>query len=158
MTKYQKASLLFLRLSLGWLLFYAGITKVLADSWSAEFYLKEAKLFPEMYAFFLQPDILPYVNLLNMWGLTLVGAALILGVFVRFASLCGIALMILYYLPILDFPYPNAHSYIVDEHIVYAFALLVLAVFRAGRYFGLENRCVRCSFCNKFPRLRSLLG
>lgn len=151
-------SLLFLRLSLGALFFYAGITKVLDPSWSAAFYLKGAKTFPAFYQWFLDPSILPTVNLLNQWGLALIGLSLLLGIFVRLGSIGGIILMLLYYFPILDGAYPNAHSLIVDEHIIYIAALFVLASFRAGRVFGLEKWCERLPICSRFPKLRALLG
>ncbi len=143
MNQSQTIALFLLRISTGWLFFYAGITKILNPEWSAAGYLSGAKTFPELFNFFLQPNILPLVNLANEWGLTLIGIALILGVFVRWASLAGIVLMVLYYLPILDFPYPNKHSYVVDEHIIYMFALLVLAVFNAGQAWGLARRSGR---------------
>jgi thiosulfate dehydrogenase [quinone] large subunit len=140
MTTFQKISLLLTRLSIGILFFYAGITKVMDSTWSAEGYLKGAKLFAEFYNFLLQPSVLPIVNLLNEWGLTIIGASLILGIFVRWSALAGALLMLLYYFPILDFPYPNAHSYIVDEHIAYIAALLVLSAFRAGKIWGIDSR------------------
>lgn len=136
----QNLSLFLLRISLGWLFFYSGITKVLDSSWSAAGYLEGAKTFPDLFAFFLQPNILPIVNLLNEWGQLLLGVSLILGVFVRLSAWGGVLLMILYYLPVLDFPYPNAHSYIVDEHIIYICALLVLLSFNAGKVWGLGKR------------------
>lgn len=139
MNKFKDGSLLLLRLGLGWLFFYAGITKVLNPAWSAEGYLRGAKTFTGFYHWLASPGMLPVTNFLNEWGLTLIGAALILGVFVRIVAIAGAALMILYYLPILDFPYPDPHSYIVDEHIIYALALLVLAKFEAGRVWGLER-------------------
>ena len=151
-------SLLFLRFSLGSLFFYAGITKVLDPNWSAAFYLKGAKTFPAFYDLFLQPSILPTINFINEWGLTLIGLSLLLGIFVRLASAGGIMLMILYYFPILDGVYPNAHSLIADEHIVYACAFFILASFRAGRVFGLEKWCSNLPICARFPRLRALLG
>ena len=40
---FQKISLFFLRVFLGGLFFYAGITKVLDPSWTAAGYLKGAK-------------------------------------------------------------------------------------------------------------------
>src|SRR3989338_7903508 len=144
-------SLLLLRLSLGSLFFYAGITKVLDPNWSAAFYLKGAKTFPAFYQWFLDPSILPSINLINEWGLTLIGLSLILGILVRVSSIGGILLMLLYYFPILDGVYPNAHSLIVDEHIVYASALFVLATFRAGRVFGLEKWCSNLPICARFP-------
>ena len=147
-----------LRIGMGWLMFYAGITKVLNPAWSAQGYLKGAKTFPGFYQWLLQPDILPIINFINEWGLTLLGVSLILGIGVRLSSIFGAVLMLLYYFPILDFPYPNPHSYVVDEHIVYALVLLLLAGLRAGRVWGLENWCSNLPICAKFPRLRKLLG
>ena len=147
-----------LRIGMGWLMFYAGITKVLNPAWSAQGYLKGAKTFPGFYQWLLQPDILPIINFINEWGLTLLGVSLILGIGVRLSSIFGAVLMLLYYFPILDFPYPNPHSYVVDEHIVYALVLLLLAGLRAGRVWGLENWCSNLPICAKFPRLRKLPG
>lgn len=70
----------------------------------------------------------------------MIGLALVLGVFVRLASKFGILLMILYYLPILNFPYAGKNALIVDEHIIYIAAFMVLKKFDAGAYFGLENK------------------
>jgi len=158
MTKSQKSSLFILRIVLGWLYFYAGITKVLNPAWSAGGYLEKAKTFPDFYHWLAGPSILPVINFLNAWGLTLIGAALILGVFVRLSSFSAIILMVLYYLPVLDFPYPNTNFFIVDEHIIFIGALIVLAVFRAGRAWGLENWCANLPLCRKFPKLREWLG
>lgn len=151
-------SLLLLRLALGALYFYAGITKVLDPNWSAAFYLKGAKTFSSFYQWFLDPAILPTINFINEWGLLLIGLSLLFGIFVRVASVGGIMLMILYYFPTLDGVYPNAHALIVDEHVVYACALFVLASFRAGRVFGLEKWCANLPLCARFPKLRALLG
>ncbi|HBT81430.1 hypothetical protein A2757_02560 [Candidatus Giovannonibacteria bacterium RIFCSPHIGHO2_01_FULL_48_47] len=158
MTQFQKISLLLLRLSLGWLFFYAGITKVLNPAWSAAGYLKGAKTFVEFYQWLASPGILPAVDFVNEWGLTLLGLSLIFGVFVQLSSILGAVLMLLYYLPILDFPYPNPYSYLVDEHIIYALVLLLFASLRAGRVWGLENWCSNLPICSKFPRLRKWLG
>ena len=158
MTQFQKISLFLLRVSLGWMFFYAGITKILNPEWSAVGYLKGAKTFAGFYQFLTQPGILPITNFVNEWGLTLLGISLIFGVFVRLSSILGAALMLLYYFPILDFPYPNAHSFIIDEHIIYALALILLAAWRAGRTYGLENWCANLPVCSKFPKLREWLG
>lgn len=147
-----------MRVSLGWLFFYAGITKVLDPAWSAAGYLNSAKTFAGFYHLLTTPSVLPIINLVNEWGLMLLGISLVLGVFVRVSSILGAVLMLLYYFPVLTFPYILPHSYIVDEHIVYAFSLLVLASARAGRVFGLENWCANLPLCSRFPALRSLLG
>ena len=158
MTQFQKISLFLLRIALGWLMFYAGITKVIDPAWSAGGYLKGAKTFVGFYQWLASPGILPLVNFVNEWGLTLLGLSLILGIFVRLSSILGAVLMLLYYLPILDFPYPNPHSYLVDEHIVYVFVLLLFAGLRAGRVWGLENWCSNLPICSRFPKLREWLG
>ena len=137
---------------------YAGLTKILDPQWSAAFYLKDAKTFPAFFNWFLQPNILPITNFVNEWALTILGVSLILGIFVRLSSLGGVLLMLLYYFPILQFPYPNPHAFIVDEHIIYAVILLFFAATHAGRAWGLENWCSNLSVCSKYPRLRSWLG
>lgn len=124
---------------MGWLMFYAGITKVLNPGWSAAGYLNSAKTFAGIYQWFARPEILPTINFLNEWGLTLLGAALILGVAVRLSSVPGALLMALYYFPILQFPIAGTHSYIVDEHVVYALVLLLLGAMSAGRVWGLDD-------------------
>ncbi|MBI1985013.1 MAG: DoxX family membrane protein [Candidatus Wildermuthbacteria bacterium] len=158
MTQFQKISLFLLRISIGWLFFWAGITKVLDPEWSSAGYLQGAKTFADFYQWLASPSLLPVTNFVNEWGLTLLGLALILGVFLRLSSILGALLMLLYYLPILQFPYPNAHSFLVDEHIVYIFSLLVLGSLRSGRIWGLEQWCSNLPVCSKFPKLRELLG
>ena len=133
-------ALLGLRLSLGWLFFYAGITKVLNVDWSAAGYLANAKTFPALFQWLASPANIGWVNFLNEWGLTLIGLALLAGLFVRFASYAGVLLMALYYLAGLEFPYPNANTFIVDEHIIYAFIFLFFAFSNAGVFYGLDAR------------------
>ena len=131
---------LMLRLSMGWMFFYAGITKVLNPEWSAAGYLNNAKTFTDFYQWLASPSMLPLTNFVNEWGLTLLGIALILGLWTRLSGVLAAGLMLLYYFPILDFPYPNTHAYIVDEHIIYIFAFLLLASLRAGRSWGLDAK------------------
>ena len=147
-----------LRIALGWLMLYAGLVKVFNPNWSAAGYLQNAKTFTDFYQWLTQPNILPVINFINEWGLFLLGISLMLGIGVRLSSVLGAALMLLYYFPILDFPYPNPHSFIVDEHIIYALVLLLFAAMRAGRVWGLETWCSRLPVCAAFPRLRNWLG
>ena len=65
--------------------------------------------------------------------------------------------MLLYYFPAVEFPFVG-HGFIVDEHIVYALILLFFAAIRAGRIWGLEERCSNLPICSRFPKLRSILG
>jgi thiosulfate dehydrogenase [quinone] large subunit len=139
MNLFQRSSLVAIRLSLGVMFFYAGVTKVLDPSWSAAGYLHGAKTFAFLYQWMLDPAIMPFINFLNAWGLTLLGISLVIGGLIRYSAYAGAALMFLYYLAALDFPYPNAHAFLVDEHIVYICALVALAAFDAGRIWGFDG-------------------
>ncbi|MDZ4231206.1 MAG: hypothetical protein U1C52_00225, partial [Patescibacteria group bacterium] len=69
----------------------------------------------------------------------------------------GAVLMVFYYLPILDFPYAGEHSFIVDEHVVYALTLIFFAISRAGRCFGLEEWFGK-TFLSHWPKLQKVWG
>jgi len=134
-----KLILFLVRISMGWLFLYAGLTKVLNPGWSAAGYLGNAKTFAGFYNWFLQPGILPFTNFINEWGLTLLGASLLLGVLVKYSGYLGALLMLLYYFPSLDFPKIGANSYLVDEHIVYALVLIYMVLARAGDHWGING-------------------
>jgi|SRR3989344_7668456 len=139
MSTYQKLSIFLLRISLGALFFYAGITKVLDPSWTAAGYIGQAKHFVSFFEWVRSPSMIGITNLVNEWGLTILGASLIIGLFVRYSAWFGILLMSLYYL-VLPFPYPNTHALVVDEHIIYICALLVLATLDSGRIWGFDSK------------------
>lgn len=120
------------RISLGVIFLYAGITKILDPNWSAAGYLNNAKTFPALYHWFASAGNIGWINLVNEWGLTLVGAALILGVLVRWASLGGMLFMVLYYVPVLKIPY-------VDDHIIYIIMFLIFFASNAGTLWGLDS-------------------
>ena len=143
---------------MGWMFFYAGITKVLNPQWSAAGYLKSAKTLPSLYAWFASSDVLPVINFINKWGLVFLGVSLLLGIFVRLSSFFGGMLMVLYYLVVLNFPYVGEHSLIVDEHIIYIAGLCVLHCFAAGQGWGLDAWCSKLPLCSRYPKLRALLG
>lgn len=154
MSLYLKITLFIMRLTLGWLMFYAGLTKLLSPAWSAAGYLENVQTFSGFYAWFAQPAILPVTNFFNEWALTLLGVSLILGIFVRLSSVLGALLMLLYYFPVLDFPYIKPHYFLVDDHIIFAIALLVIGALHAGRDGGLDRWFSVTSFFSHHPRLR----
>ncbi len=134
----QKKVFFILRVLLGWVFLYAGLAKLLMPGWSAAGLLNAAKTFPGLYAWFATPGILPIVNFLNAWGLTLLGVSLILGLFVRWSAIPGMLLMLLYYFA--DNAFPSVPSgFLVDEHIIYIAALLLLFAFNAGRIWGVDG-------------------
>jgi thiosulfate dehydrogenase [quinone] large subunit len=153
MNKFQETSLFLLRLALGWVLFYAGWEKVTNPSWSAAGYLRAAKTFQGFYAWLATPGMIHTVNWLAEWGLVIIGAALILGIGVRLAGILGAIIMVLFYFPVLNGVYPDANSYLVDIHIVYALALLLIAALGAGKIWQLEGW-----FKKVFPKGAKAIG
>ena len=129
----KNISLFLLRVALGLLFFKAGIVKVFDPKWTAAGYLQASKILPDFYQWFAGAHNIAWVNLLNEWGLTLLGVALITGLFVRVASIGGIMLMVLYYIPNIV---PG--TVIIDEHIIYSLALAVLISCNSGQFWGLD--------------------
>lgn len=156
--KFSGVSLLALRLAMGWLMLYAGVTKILNPAWTAKGYLMSAKTFPDLYQWLALPQNISWVDFLNEWGLTILGVCLILGVFVRLSSIFGAVLMILYYFPVLQFPYIGQHFFLVDDHIIYALVLLFFATVGAGQQWTLANWCAKLPICQRYPKLHSWLS
>jgi thiosulfate dehydrogenase [quinone] large subunit len=136
-----------LRVFVGWHFLYEGIAKLTAPSWSAAGYLKQARgPFAGLFKWLAsEPNLLANADLITMWGLTLVGAFLILGLFTRLASLGGIAFILLFYLcnpPFVGYFYsiPTEGSYlIVNKNLVELCALIVILVTGTGRFAGLDR-------------------
>lgn len=127
------------RIALGWLFFYAGLVKILNPEWSAVGFLVNAKTFPGLYAWFVSPSVIGIVNFINEWALLLLGVSLVLGLFVRWSTIPGALLMVLYYFAGNAFP-AVANGFIVDEHIIYIAILILFFVTSAGNYFGLDGK------------------
>lgn len=146
-SKAQLSWLVILRVAIGWHFLYEGLVKFINPNWSSVGYLLDSGGF--MQAFFhklvANPVTLQVVDLMNIWGLILIGLALILGFLERPAYLFGIALLAFYYLsqpPFVGLRYstPGEGSYlIVNKNLVELFALTVLFVFPSGRYIGIDR-------------------
>lgn len=153
MNRFQETSLFFLRLALGWVFLYAGWEKVIDPKFSSVGYLRTAKTFHAFYAWLATPGMIHLVNVVVEWGMVVIGLALIFGLAVKLAGILGAAFMALFYFPALNGLYPNAFSLIVDEHVVYFFALLLIASLGAGRMWQLESW-----FKKAFPRGAKFIG
>jgi|SRR3989344_2972602 len=161
MTQSVRTSIILLRLGIGWLLFYAGWSKVVtffteAQDWTATGYiLGNVKAGGHPFANLLEPfanNVL--VDYLNAYGLLLIGLTLILGLLVRWSAFWGIILMILYYLSI----FPPEHAFVVDDHVIYALVLIFLAVVGAGRIWGLDKTIENSSAVKNSPWMLKILG
>ena len=141
------AAITVLRVVVGWHFLYEGVAKLTSPSWSAAGYLKQARgPFADLFKWVAsQPNLLANADLITMWGLTLVGVFLILGLFTRLASVAGIGLILLFYLcnpPLVGYFYsiPTEGTYlIVNKNLVELCALVVILVTGSGRFAGLDR-------------------
>jgi thiosulfate dehydrogenase [quinone] large subunit len=91
------------------------------------------------------PGLLSFVDTLNIWGLTLIGLSLMVGLLSRWGSIAGACLLTLYYLfhpPLVGLEYskpPEGSYLIIDKNLVEACALFVLAMFPTSHITGLDR-------------------
>jgi len=153
-SNWQLAALVLLRVLIGWHFLYEGLTKLMNPNWSAANFLIESKwilsgIFKGIAG---NPTVLSIVNVLNTWGLILIGIGLMLGCLTRMATVAGMLLIWLYYIcnpPFTGLYYaiPSEGNYlIVNKNLIEVAALFVLLLFPTGHIIGLDRF---------FPRLRS---
>ncbi|MCH8049752.1 DoxX family protein [Patescibacteria group bacterium] len=125
-------SLVLLRVVIGVQFLMAGIVKV--NDWSAAGNLETAT--GPLASWFQGMEGSIVVDQLNIWGLTFIGVALILGLLVRPASFFGAVLMILYYLAHFE---QNIESGFIEYHIIYALIFILFLAGGIGHVFGLDG-------------------
>ena len=98
-SRLRLISLTVLRILVGWHLLYEGISKLINPYWSSAAFLLDSKwlLSGVAQTIVANPTLLSISDNVNMWGLTLVGALLLLGLFARYAAVAGAILVLLYY-------------------------------------------------------------
>jgi len=144
-TDWKKLIFTLLRMAIGWHFLYEGITKLIVQDWSSYSYLANSTgPFSGFYHWLASSDgILKIVDLLNIYGLILIGIALFIGIFSRIAAISGALLLTLYY-----FAYPpfgdslfnigDGHLFIVDKIFVETLVLLFY-IFYKEKGFGIEQ-------------------
>ena len=143
----QLTGLVILRILIGWHFLYEGISKIINPYWSSAAYLLDSKWILSSLAktIVANSTLLSFVDLINMWGLTLVGLSLLLGLFSKYGALVGMGFVLLYYLfapPFIGLEYgkPGEGSYIiVNKNLIEAFALYVLYLFPSSQLIGMDR-------------------
>ena len=126
--------LTFLRVLIGWHFLYEGLVKLYMPGWTAKEYLlgSVGPFSPVFKSIAQSANILNIVDLLNQWGLVLIGLGLFIGLMSKPVKILGIILLSLYYLAYPPFASlgVNVHvegSYwIVNKNLIEMAALLVL--------------------------------
>lgn len=156
-------SILGLRLVMAWVFVQAGIEKLLDPDWTAAGYLENAVApgNPLQGAFASLAGV-GWVDPLVVYGQLLVGAALLLGLLVRWAAFWGFVMMVLFWLSSLQgglaAGLPVEHGFVVNSDVVYMLLLFGLGAFGAGRILGLDARIEETDLVRSNPWLTNLLG
>jgi thiosulfate dehydrogenase [quinone] large subunit len=90
-----------------------------------------------------------WADYLFMIGLAAIGTALILGVGMRVAATAGTVLLVMMWSVVL----PPANNVFMDDHLIYALTLILLAALNAGRAFGLGGIWARTRLVRGRPYL-----
>ena len=130
-----------LRVAIGWHFLFEGISKIIQGNWtSSAFLLNTTGFFSGFYHLIASsPALLMVTDMLNMYGLLIIGTALFIGIFSRYASLAGALLLTMYYFAYPPFGNPmmnasDGHLFMVDKLFIEAAALLFLFFYREQGY------------------------
>jgi uncharacterized membrane protein YphA (DoxX/SURF4 family) len=136
-----------IRILIGWQFLYEGLIKIFNPAWTARPFLEGSRwIFGDLFRWLISGDTgMWLVDAANAYGLTLIGLALILGIFTRLAAWGGVALLMMYYIaypPFGGFSYgsPSEGSYlIVNKNMIELFVLVMLALTDSGKFYGLDG-------------------
>ncbi len=155
--------LVLLRILIGWHFLYEGVSKILMPNWTAAGYLQNSRwIFADIFhAMAANASLLKIVDVMNIVGLVLIGLCLMIGLLTRLSSILGILLLALYYVanpPFvgIDFGLPTEGAYnIVNKNLIEMAALLVLAIFPTGHYWGFDRLVFARRFKTSNPAAKS---
>ncbi len=144
---WQLWGLVILRVAIGWHLLYEGITKLLNPNWSSLGFLMDSKglfegLFHSMAG---NATVLNVVDFMNVWGLILIGAGLVVGLFTRIAAISGMVLLAFYYLShpaIIGVTYaiPSEGNYLwVNKNLIEFISIWIILLFPTWKQVGLDR-------------------
>ena len=131
-------------MAVGWHFLYEGVSKLVIPNWSSYSYLANSTgpLSGFYHGIAASPHLLKIIDILNIYGLILIGLGLFIGIFTRFAAIAGAALLTLYY-----FAYPpfgaslfstgEGHLFIVDKIFIET-AVLIFLAFYNEKGFGID--------------------
>jgi thiosulfate dehydrogenase [quinone] large subunit len=151
-----------LRLSLGWVFLWAFLDKLFGlghettskQAWinggsPTKGFLANATAgpFADMYHNIAGDT---WADWLFMIGLVGIGVALIAGVTMRIAAASGAVLLVLMWSAVL----PPENNVFMDDHLIYALALIALALVKAGHTLGLGAAWEKIPLVQRYPTLR----
>ena len=147
LTGLQLSVMVILRVAIGWLLLYEGIGRAMNSSWSLSGYLSGSRGFFAGYfkSLTTHSSLMSAIEMINEWGLILIGMGLLFGLFSKFFSLTGLVFALIGYLshpPFFGLNYTSIEqgSYlIVNELFVLFFLFLLFVLFPTSHLVGLDR-------------------
>ncbi len=143
----QLISLTFLRVLIGWHFLYEGLAKLYDPVWSSKPYLSGAigPFAPVFKSMASNEALLRVADVLNVWGLILIGFGLFVGLLAKPAKIFGILLLSFYYLSYPPFAglgineHVEGTYWIVNKNLIEISALLILVFFPTSRITGIDR-------------------
>lgn len=152
--RLEVLTIFILRVLIGWHLMYEGLVKLMDPEWTSMSFLLQSRGI--MYGFshwvVQNEEVLRIVDILNIWGLLLIGLGLILGLFTRISAWSGALLLLTYYLsniPVIGIEpskFQEGNYLLVNKTLIEAVALFLIGVLPAARNYALDllfNRRVK---------------
>jgi uncharacterized membrane protein YphA (DoxX/SURF4 family) len=144
--RFAAVSLTILRVIIGWHFLYEGLVKLMNPAWTARPFLEGSRwIFGDLFRWMISGNTgMWIIDNANAYGLTIIGIALILGVFTRVALWSGVALLVSYYLAYPPFGgysygFPSEGSYLfVNKNLIELVAMILLAFLDSGQYYGID--------------------
>lgn len=145
-TTKQSIAIAILRVLIGWHLLYEGLVKIMNPNWSSYGFLNSSKwIFSDFFKTIASNNtLLKVTDLINVWGLLLIGLFLMLGFYKKISAFIGSALLFLYYIAMpplvgIEYSIPMEGSYmIVNKTLIEASALLLIGLFSNTNSLGLK--------------------
>ncbi|WP_318566839.1 TQO small subunit DoxD [Salinigranum marinum] len=149
-----------LRLVTGYWFLHAGVTKfafVAGEPFNAAGWLANATAASPIHGFLVfvaeTPWLLGFTNFAIPVGEALIGLALIVGAFTRFAAFWGAFLMVFFYLGNADW----AHGY-VNGDLFGLLMFVIIGTLAAGRILGVDTVLEQTETVRQRPALKYFLG
>ena len=144
--KYVPIFLALLRITIGWHFLYEGLVKLMNPAWTARPFLEGSRwIFGDLFRWMISGNAgMWIIDTVNAYGLTIIGVALILGLFTRIALWSGASLLLMYYLAYppfggLSYGAPSEGSYlIVNKNLIELFIMIFLSFTESGQFFGVD--------------------
>ena len=139
MNKKALGLLFIIRISLGFIFLYSGITKFF-DGFTAAGYLENATEgpFKEMFASLAGST---FVDQLVIWGEIGIGISLLFGILLKLGVVSGVLMMLLYY-----FSSFTRESGLINDKIMYALLLAFFGLIGGGLYGVADRRISQLKF------------